>query len=157
SISIDTSRLEIVSNYVFEIFINFSTEGTFATTSTDATLSMYKFPETTRTWLLGDGHMLNEDNSYYMRTDVGYIRLLFYFGLPSTIAFVFILIKYQLILSRMTDSKPLKLLFFFSAIWLLLLNFKGLTFDSQYFVIFLLFMALSSFKKEAKYTKLIER
>jgi len=155
-ITIDTSRVETITNYVFELFINLSEEGELSTTSTDATLSMYKFPESTRTWLLGDGQMLNDDNSYYMRTDVGYIRLIFYFGLPSTIIFAFILLRYQAILSRMAHSRPLKVYFFFLSVWILLLNFKGLTFDTQYFVVLLLFMTLSNPKKNETF-KLRER
>jgi len=145
-ITIDPHRLEIINNYVFEIFINLFSEGSLSTSSSDTTLSMYVFPETNNTWFFGDGKIMEEDGSYYMGTDVGYIRLLFYFGLPSTLVFIYVLLKYQSILRRLTLSRPLKIFFFIIGVWILVLNFKGLTLDTQYFVIFLLFLVLSNFR-----------
>ena len=53
---------------------------------------MYVFPDNLKTWLIGDGYFSNPYNidpyftgrfvgGYYMSTDVGYLRFIFYSGL----------------------------------------------------------------------------
>ena len=58
---------------------------------------MYVFPETMKTWIIGDGYFVNPSRDpnylgditegYYMNTDVGYLRFIFYFGLVGLIIF----------------------------------------------------------------------
>ena len=60
---------------------------------------MIVFPETFKTWLIGDGYIENPYNldpyyigpdyhGFYMGTDIGYLRFLFYFGIFGAIALV---------------------------------------------------------------------
>ena len=61
---------------------------------------MWTFPDTWKTWLIGDGYGANPDgdpyytgpnyHGFYKGTDVGYLRFLFYFGIIGT----FLLILY---------------------------------------------------------------
>lgn len=60
---------------------------------------MYVFPDNLKTWIIGDGYFSNPYNTdpfyigtrsrgYYMGTDVGYLRFIFYFGLIGLSAFI---------------------------------------------------------------------
>jgi hypothetical protein len=49
---------------------------------------MYFFPESVRTLLIGDGLIVNNDGSFYMHTDAGYMRYLLFFGMLGLISFI---------------------------------------------------------------------
>ncbi|GHV79559.1 hypothetical protein AGMMS49944_13500 [Spirochaetia bacterium] len=56
-------------------------------------IAMQKFPDSIKTWIIGDGQWVNPlhpTKAFYMGTDAGYSRLLYYFGLIGTILFIFI-------------------------------------------------------------------
>ena len=82
-----SEEMDVLFNFGFEPFINFQKTGSFATHSTDSMFRMYKFPTTWETWLIGDA-IYEAGNGYYMNTDIGYCRLLFYFGIPGFIAYM---------------------------------------------------------------------
>ena len=59
---------------------------------------MIVFPDNLHTWIIGDGYLENPFNrdmnyigpnfgGYYMATDIGYLRFLFYFGLIGLLLF----------------------------------------------------------------------
>ena len=59
---------------------------------------MYVFPDNIKTWIIGDGYLSNPADvdpyftgkiikGFYMGTDVGYLRFIFYFGLIGLIVF----------------------------------------------------------------------
>lgn len=79
--------LEEQFNFGFEAFVNYQETGSFSTGSTDGMMRLYKFPTTFETWLMGDA-IYEVGKGYYMNTDIGYCRLLFYFGIPGFIAFM---------------------------------------------------------------------
>jgi hypothetical protein len=65
---------------------------------------MIVFPDNVKTWIIGDGyfHGPSETDPYYvgptmvdfyMGTDVGYLRFIFYFGIIGLIAFMFFFFK----------------------------------------------------------------
>lgn len=137
SLILEKEKLETSLDFIFEMFINFSEEGTLTTSSSDVTMSMFIIPENINTWLFGDGRMMEENGGYYMRTDVGYIRLLFYFGLPSTLFLIFSLIRYTDITIKITNDKVSRTFLLFFLIWILVLNLKGLAIEENYFVLFL--------------------
>lgn len=76
----------------FEGFFSLAETGKWQTNSTDIlTEDMIVFPETMKTWIIGDGYGANpydldqyyvgEDfHGFYMATDIGYLRFIFYFG-----------------------------------------------------------------------------
>lgn len=139
----DVSQFERAFNFAFELFINASEGEGFQSSSTNKQLEMYVFPESTKTWLIGDAKMQNSDGGYYMFTDIGYLRLIYYFGLPATLFFVFVLIKYCKILITLGRSRPLAYFFVVILAWHIILGFKGLAFHSYYFVLFLVVLVLS--------------
>lgn len=68
---------------------------------------MWVFPETLKTWLIGDGYGANplgdpyytgpDYHGFYKGTDVGYLRFLFYFGIVGTFFLVFYICKTALV------------------------------------------------------------
>jgi len=149
----DEQRFPIAFYYVFEIFINLFSDFRLETTSTDDLQSMYVFPDQLHTWLLGDARMANSDGTYFMHTDVGYLRLLFYFGLPATLLFVAILayqswswIQFsakQLFAFDTLKRKASRFFFAVFLLWFLILNLKGLVFESSYLALFLIALVFS--------------
>lgn len=143
---IDPHRLELIANFAFEFYMNFTEGNGLQTSSTNTLKRMYSvLPESLKTWLIGDGRMDDPKGGYYMHTDVGYLRLIFYFGLPGTFLFLWLLIKYYKILASLAPLKPIKLFFLMFVMWSVILNFKGLAFESRYFVLFLVVLVLSDF------------
>lgn len=75
----------------FEGFFSLVEEGKWQVNSNDKLLSMYVFPDNMKTWIIGDGYFNNPyrdpnyigdiTDGYYMNTDVGYLRFIFYFGI----------------------------------------------------------------------------
>lgn len=83
----------------FEGFFSLAEKGKWETNSNDILFEhMVVFPETTKTWLIGDGYGANpasdpyyigpDYHGFYMGTDIGYLRFLFYFGIFGLIALV---------------------------------------------------------------------
>ena len=74
----------------FEGFFSLVEKGRWETRSTSILESMVVWPETVRTWIIGDGFFDNPKDvpdqfgqlygGFYMKTDIGYLRYIFYFG-----------------------------------------------------------------------------
>ena len=94
--------------FAFEGFFSLFETGKWEVGSNEILKSMYVFPETLKTWFIGDGYFVNPVDidpyytgdiygGYYMGTDVGYLRFIFYFGLIGLTAFsVFIYKAYHI-------------------------------------------------------------
>ena len=77
--------------FAFEGFFSLIETGHWETASNDVLISMYVFPDNIETWLLGDGYFINPYDDpnflgefvegFYMGTDVGYLRFIYFFGL----------------------------------------------------------------------------
>lgn len=92
-------------DFAFEGFIKMAETGSFETGSTNEMLLMWKkLPEETKTWIIGDGyfsspHFTNpyyvgyHKWTFYMGTDIGYLRFIYYFGLVGLCCFFFFFIK----------------------------------------------------------------
>ena len=138
-------RFEAAYNFVFEVFINYFSGNGAHSGSSNKLIAMYNvFPHSQKTWLLGDGRMQDPLGGYYKHIDVGFLRLIFYFGLPFTCLFTYILYRYNKIIQPLIVERPLKYYIFFISIWLIVLNIKGLAFDSYYFVLILVFAIFSN-------------
>lgn len=88
---------EELFRFGFEGFFSFFEEGDFETDSTSKLKSMIVFPEEMRTWIIGDGYFENSrndinylgnstDRGFYMGTDIGYLRFIFYGGIIMLIS-----------------------------------------------------------------------
>jgi hypothetical protein len=129
---LDANRLEKTTNFIFEIFENYEQTGELTTSSSNLTLSMYVFPSNIMTWTFGDGKIMMADGTYYMLTDVGYSRLIFYFGLIGLFLFLFVQIYHFNILSKIYKDLRLTKLFAILFLWIVLLNLKGLAHVNEF-------------------------
>ena len=113
----------------FEGFFSLVEKGTWEVYSNDILKSMIKFPESFKTWIIGDGYIDNPTNGsdpyyvgehykgYYMNVDIGYLRFIFYCGIIGLFTFTgFFLYVVKCSIDRLSKNKMLPIL-------LLLLNF----------------------------------
>lgn len=140
--------------FAFEGFFSLYERGEWAVASNDRLLKvMVVFPDNIKTWLIGDGYFNNPTNvdpyftgkvtgGYYMGTDIGYCRFIFYFGLVGLSVFM----AYFMEVTRACAIffKKYKTLF-----WLLLLiNFVvWLKVSTDIFLVFALFLMMDLLKK----------
>lgn len=92
-----SSEFYKLSRFGFEAFFNYFEHGKFETSSTNMLSEGMIFPDDLRTWIIGDGYMASGSNDpyyigpsdygFYMNTDAGYSRFLFYFGLVGLSVF----------------------------------------------------------------------
>lgn len=86
--------------FAFEGFFSLAERGVWETNSNNILKNMIVFPDNLKTWLIGDGYIENptfrdpyyvgpQHGGYYMGTDIGYLRFIFYFGLIGLATFVF--------------------------------------------------------------------
>ncbi|MBR5402739.1 MAG: hypothetical protein IK113_00750 [Bacteroidales bacterium] len=74
----------------FEGFFSLAEKGYWETNSTNILKGMVVWPESLKTWIIGDGLFFNSqgtpdrfgqlETGFYMDTDIGYLRFIFYFG-----------------------------------------------------------------------------
>jgi hypothetical protein len=123
-------------------------KGEWDVSSNDRLMNMYVFPDNAKTWIIGDGYFDGPSNTdpyyvgptmtgFYMWTDVGYLRFIFYFGLIGLAAFMFFFIKCGQVCAY--KFRNYALLF-----WLLvLLNFIiWFKVSTDIFVVFALFLCI---------------
>ena len=95
----------------FEGFFNYFEAGEWETDSTSKLETMVVLPEELRTWIIGDGYFMNSrydpnylgdatDQGFYMGTDIGYLRFIFYFGVAGLIWIVAFLVYSAVICCR---------------------------------------------------------
>lgn len=113
----------------FELLINFIENGRFSTSSTEEVQDMMIFPDDFKTLVIGDGKFNIENGLYYMLTDVGYSRLLYYFGIIGTLLYF----GSHIFIFRHTYFKQYKLLNIFILMLLIISNLKGLV-DLNWFI-----------------------
>jgi len=125
--------------FAFEGFFKFVETGSWKTDSTDLLMTMYVYPETLKTWVIGDGLFNGPDSSFYMETDVGYLRFIFYAGLIGLFLFIVYFIYLTIGLGqRFPYLRGLFLLF----LVLTFVNWLKVSTDS--FLMYSLFLAMGS-------------
>lgn len=113
------------TSYIFKSNIRFAFEGFFSlfetgrweTNSNNALMNMFVLPDNIHTWIIGDGYLYDPAGinpyyvgenypGYYMDTDVGYLRFIFYFGLIGLVSIVgYFVIITKLLSQRFPDYK----------------------------------------------------
>lgn len=108
--------------FAFEAFFNFFERGELTTASTDKLQTMYVFPDNLKTWLIGDGYFSSPRDvdpyfvgkivgGYYMGTDVGYLRFIFYFGVIGLLAISAVIIKAGTMIMKVHQNNKIVFLF----------------------------------------------
>ena len=102
--------------FAFEGFFSLVENGHWETNSNNILRNMVVFPQTIHTWIIGDGYMLNpfwvDDNfvgpnyggGFYMGTDIGYLRFIFYFGIVGLMAFLCFFVSVVVVLAKRFDG-----------------------------------------------------
>lgn len=138
----------------FEGFFSLWEHGKWDVNSNNILINhMIRFPETLETWIIGDGYAVNpkDDPNYigriwhgfYMGTDIGYLRFIFYFGLIGTLAFVlFICYAAWVCMKRFPNYR---IMFFL----ILLVNLVGwLKVSTDVFLAFAIFLCINKEEQE---------
>lgn len=146
--------------FAFEGFFSLFEDGKWEVSSNEKLKTMYVFPETLKTWIIGDGYFSNprdvdpyfvgeEIGGYYMGTDVGYLRFIFYFGVIGLFAMVAVIFKAGQACIR--NLSGYKLMF----VLLLLANYIiWLKVSTDLFLVFALFLMVRS-EDEVQYNRRI--
>ena len=81
--------------FAFEGLFSLAEKGKWEVSSNEILKNMFRLPESFKTWIIGDGYIENPKNDpyfigkiwggYYMGTDIGYLRFIYYFGLIGQI------------------------------------------------------------------------
>lgn len=90
--------------FAFEGFFSIAETGKWETNSNNILKNMIVFPDNFKTWMIGDGYIENpyrrdpyyvgpNYGGYYMGTDIGYLRFIFYFGIIGLITFIIYFFK----------------------------------------------------------------
>ena len=132
----------------FEGFFSMVEKGYWETNSNNILRRMIVWPETLRTWIIGDGYINNPASDpnflgeitlgYYKDTDIGYLRYIFYFGLIGLSALIAVFIKATKICIKHFDGY--KVLFFLMLVSNLICWFKV---SSDTFSVFAPFLCLA--------------
>ncbi len=108
-----------LSRFAFEGFFSLAETGEWEIDSNEKLKSMIVFPETIKTWIIGDGYFSNPYFSdplyvgpfmggYYMGTDIGYLRFIFYFGIVGLLTFSFFFVSVaRECMATLSEYKPL--------------------------------------------------
>ncbi|AUC85233.1 hypothetical protein CW731_07945 [Polaribacter sp. ALD11] len=110
--------------FALEFYYKFQETGKLTTKSTDVLSKMY-FEISMDTLLFGDGKYFNNDGSYYMYTDAGYMRNILFYGV---LGFFYIVFAQVLILKKTLRSKidfSSKLFLLFTLFYFFILHYKG--------------------------------
>ena len=136
--------------FAFEGFFSLWEKGEWDVGSNERLKNMFVFPDNTKTWLIGDGYIENPYNldpyyigpkfgGYYMATDVGYLRFIFYFGLLGLSFFLMFFGKATQICMRRFKGYGLLFLLILSV------NLIGwVKVSTDIFLVFALFLCIDS-------------
>lgn len=142
----------------FEGFFSLYETGEWQVHSNEMMMSQWRWPTTIKGWMIGDGYFNKPTDFYYigsdygdfyMGTDIGYCRFVFYFGIIGLATFsLFFFNCARICIKHMPSCKIIFLL-------LLLMNFAGWSkVSSDLFPIFALILLLNS---SSKIVEIIEK
>lgn len=134
-----------IIDFGFEAFINLVENGELSTASSDGLTEYHLsiWPQNQKTYYIGDMRWTKGD-SYYGDSDVGYVRLLFYFGVPGVM--LFLLYQYSIVrISGLIFKERILSFFFFTVFfYALILLIKGYIDVASLIFIYLHYKSLDS-------------
>ena len=143
------------TRFAFEGFFSLIEKGRWEVHSNNILMNMYVFPDNLKTWIIGDGYFDNPQDidpyytgevtgGYYMGTDVGYLRFIFYFGIFGLTSFIaFFIAITQSCMKKFSQQSLLFLLF-------LAVNIIGwFKVSTDVFLVFAPFLLISREENEA--------
>ena len=140
----------------FEGFFSLAETGEWEVSSNETLEGMVVWPENLKTWIIGDGYFESQrwdpnyigdapvyDAGYYMGTDIGYCRFIFYFGIIGLLAISSVMIYAAFICSKAYPDYTL--LFWIALLAGFIMWWKAAT---DIFVFFTIFICSSFFNKK---------
>lgn len=141
--------------FAFEGFFSIAEKGEWETHSNNILKNMIVFPDNIKTWLIGDAYFDNpywsdpyyvgpRFHGYYMQTDIGYLRFIFYFGI---IGLAFFIIYFVKVASACVSRFPYNA----NTIWLVLAINMIVWFkvSTDIFLVFAIFLCVSKEENDA--------
>lgn len=140
--------------FAFEGFFSLAEKGEWDVDSNNRLAEMVVFPDSFKTWIIGDGYFEGPTaidpyyvgptmTGFYMWTDIGYLRFIFYFGLLGLSLFLLFFAKCTQLCS--TNMPEYKMLFRMLLLLNLLVWFKVST---DIFVVFALLLCVGGMQDE---------
>ena len=118
--------LELVFKFGFEIFVNYFESNSIESASTNQMKDMFIWPSSIKTYLIGDGLYTDVINgSYYMQTDIGILRLIYYFGISGLLSYF--LFQFNTVRAAYSKYPKYKTMFYVIFLYCIILNYKGFT------------------------------
>lgn len=120
------NKFDLLLDFGFDFVVNYLETGNAQSESLNQMNDMYIWPTELQTYLTGDGRFMGTGYEfYYKSTDIGWIRLLYYFGIPGTIIYFF---THYFIVRKCVKIYPIyKITFLVLLLYFFILNFKGFT------------------------------
>lgn len=134
--------------FMFELPMNYIESGSLSSSSTDQLKSMYILPHNISTYLIGDGYFIDKEyGSYYKDIDVGFLRVIYYTGIPGLICYLCVGCFFinKLRKSKFADNNIA--FFVILSCFFILVNLKGFY---DFVAIFGLLYAFVSYKEYAR-------
>ena len=135
--------------FAFEGFFSLLEKGKWEVASNERLINvMVVFPDNLKTWMIGDGYFASPFETdpyyigkviggYYMGTDIGYLRFIFYFGLIGLLFFIIYICRVTQVC--VNNLKNLKIFFYLLLALNLIVWFKVAT---DIFLVFALFLMI---------------
>lgn len=134
----------------FEGFFSLAEKGEWDVGSNNMLKDMIVFPDNIKTWIIGDAYAMNPSQhdplyvgpnfeGFYMNTDVGYLRFIFYFGIIG--CFTMILFIYKVAYICIERFQQYRLMFIMLLLINLIIWFKVTT---DIFLVFAPFLCVSA-------------
>lgn len=140
----------LLSEFGFEMFINYLNGDGFDAHSNNAMRDMYDtIPSDLKTWIIGDAKW-SEGDHYYKRVDTGYLRGLWYFGIVGLITlfiYYYKIIRYCVVRQRKFFGKTIIPFLAFMG-YVLILNYKGPV-DIYFYLLPYMYCTLPELQKAA--------
>lgn len=131
-------RFDRVESHAYELFNNYEESGELESSSTNKLRDMYEIlPSETKTWIIGDGKFRNDDNTYYMHTDIGYFRQIFFYGLIGLFVYVLVVIYVYRKCVHQYTNPAIRTFLIIMMLFELTLNLKALITLTTYLGLFL--------------------
>lgn len=113
----------------FEIFRNIASDSSVSTRSTSAVIDMVILPTHLDTYIYGDGRFYSDSGLFYMGTDIGYLRILFFSGIIGVSFFVVVNLFFLFASFFKVEAEPwlgLRKMAFVFVLVFLIMNTKGI-------------------------------
>lgn len=153
----NNSQFHDLLRFGFEGFFSLAEKGEWEVSSNDVLEGMIVWPDNTKTWVIGDGYFVSQRfdpnyvgdapdyaAGYYMGTDIGYCRFIFYFGIIGLLAICAVMIYAAYICIK--EFPHYSLMFWIALLAGFIMWWKSAT---DIFVFFALFICASFFTNDS--------